>query len=390
MELTVVVPTYNEAPNVAELVRRTALACKDIDLEIVFVDDSRDHTPEVIRSTAAVSTVPVRLIRRDEPVGGLSGAVIEGVRSSSAAHVLVMDGDLQHPPEMIPVILDRLREADTDVVVASRYCGNGGSAGGLASCARRIVSSASTLLSRTLFPARLEHCSDPMTGFFGFRRSAVRIERLKPTGFKILLEILCRHRLRVVEVPFVFGERFAGESKATLAEGFRFLRQVAFLRFGRIFGFGMVGGVGAVLNLLIMGVLVALGVHYLLAAVVAAEITILTNFAMQERLVFRVYREGAGTLRRRFLHSFCFNNVDAAVRLPILWLLVEFAGISSLSAQAGTLVGAFLLRYLYHSHVVYRESAPQPDPVPAAPVRSITGRTRGLTPSTARLAEGAP
>lgn len=374
MELTVIVPTFNEAPNIAELVRRAEAACTGIDAEILFVDDSRDHTPDVIRTTAAGSTVPVRLLHRDDPVGGLGGAVIEGVRSSRAVYCLVMDGDLQHPPEMIPVVLDRLRASDAEVVVASRYCGNGGDAGGLANGTRRLVSSGATLLSRTLFPRRLEHCSDPMTGFFGFRRSAVEVDRLQPTGFKILLEILCRHRLRVLEVPFVFGARFAGESKASLKEGVRFIRQLAGLRFGRIAGFGMVGGIGAVLNLLIMGALVSSGVHYVVAAIVAAEITILTNFLMQERMVFHAERQGAGSLRRRFLHSAGFNNVDAAARLPLLWLIVEFAGVPSLLAQAGTLVGAFLLRYLYHSRVVYADVSAVAQPVPVRV--PATGRRR--------------
>lgn len=246
MELSVIVPTYNEAPNVVELVRRTETACTGIDAEIVFVDDSRDDTPDIIRDTAARSAVPVRLIHRDVPAGGLGGAVIDGVRSSTAVHCLVMDGDLQHPPELIPVILAGLKDSGADVVVASRYCGRGGSAGGLANGLRKFVSSGSTMLAKALFPHRLKDCSDPMTGFFAFRRCAVDVEELRPTGFKILLEILARHRLKVTEVPFVFGERHAGESKATFREGVRYLRQLASLRFGRLAGFELVRGVGAV------------------------------------------------------------------------------------------------------------------------------------------------
>lgn len=386
MDLTVIVPTYNEASNIAELVRRIGVACDGIEAEIVFVDDSQDHTHDVIKASAAISAVPVRLIRRDESAGNSSAAVIEGVRSSDAVYVLVMDGDLQHPAEMIPVMVDLLRGTDADVVVASRRCSAGGPANGL----RRSVSSRSTWLSKTLFPERLKHCSDPMTGFFGFRRSAIQTERLRLTGSRFLLEILCRHRLSVVEVPFVLGPRLLGEPKAPLVEGFQFLRQLAGLRFGKMFGFGMVGGIGAVLNLLIMGVLVALGVHYVIGAIIAAEITILTNFLMQERMVFRDDREAAGTLRRRFLHSFGFNNVDAVLRLPLLWLIVEFLGVASVMAQAGTLFAAFLLRYLYHSRVVYGEVAPKVEGVPAATRRSVMARTPGLSPSNARLAEGAP
>lgn len=358
MELSVIVPTLNEASNVHELVRRTEAACTGINAEMVFVDDSRDDTPEVIRKTASCSAVPVRLIQRDVPVGGSGGAVIEGVRSSQAMYCLVMDGNLQHPPELIPVILERLHDPGAEVVVASRYCGQGGGAGGLPNGVGELFLSGSTLLSRTLFPIRLRGCTDPMAGFFGFRRSAVEAERLKPTGLRILIEMLARHRLRVAEVPFVSDAEVARESKASFMEGICFVRQLVGLRFARIASFGVVGGIGAVLNLLIMGVLMMLGMHYVVAAVIAAETTILTNFLMQERMVFHSDRATAHPVHRRFLQSFTFNNVDAAARLPILWMLVEFAGLGSLSAQAGTLVGAFLFRYLFHSRVVYGEAPP--------------------------------
>ena len=387
MELTVIVPTFNEAPNVAELVRRTAAALQGIHAEILFVDDSRDETPEAIRTAAAGSTVPVRMIHRDDPVGGLSGAVIEGLRASTAEHCVVMDGELQHPPELIPELLANLREDDVDTVVASRYCGEGGSADGLSGGVRRFVSTASTRLAKGLFPRRLQHCSDPMTGFFGFRRAAVQPARLRPTGFKILLEILARHRLRVVEIPFVFGERFAGQSKASFTEGTRFLRQLAALRFGRIARFGLVGGIGAVLNLLIMAALMGLGMHYVAAAVIAAETTILSNFLMQERMVFHADRGEAHPMLRRFLQSFTFNNVDAALRLPVLWALVEFAGLDSLVSQALTLAGAFLLRYLFHSRVVY--SASRPATAHPVDTRNRAGQ-RSTPPVTGRRRAGVP
>ncbi|HEY5515806.1 MAG TPA: glycosyltransferase, partial [Pengzhenrongella sp.] len=104
-EVSIIVPTFNEAPNVAELVRRIGDVVAGLEAEVVFVDDSTDDTAGVVRAVAEWSEVPVRLIRRERPVGGLSGAVQEGLRSSVATWCLVMDGDLQHPPEMIPVLL---------------------------------------------------------------------------------------------------------------------------------------------------------------------------------------------------------------------------------------------------------------------------------------------
>ena len=211
MSLTVIVPTFNEAPNIVELVRRVDDAIGDLDAEILFVDDSDDQTPDVIEEAALTSRTPVRLLHRSDPVGGLSGAVVEGLAMSRSDWCLVMDGDLQHPPEMIPVLLETGCATGADVVVASRHIG-GGSNRGLSGWSRKLVSNGSIALTRAMFPARLRDCTDPMTGFFAVRRQSVDVRRLHPQGFKILLEILARNRLRVVEEPFIFGERHAGES----------------------------------------------------------------------------------------------------------------------------------------------------------------------------------
>ncbi|WP_334683972.1 GtrA family protein [Arthrobacter sp. CAN_A214] len=192
-----------------------------------------------------------------------------------------------------------------------------------------------------------------MTGFFAIRRTSIEVTALQPSGFKILLEILARQPLRITEIPFIFGQRFAGTSKATLRQGLRFIRQVGELRVGRIGLFAVVGALGTVLNLLIMATLLVFGVHYVVAAIAAAELTILSNFLMQERLVFSGVRRSAGAIRTRFLQSVGFNNAEALLRLPVLVLLVEVLLINSVIAQAGTLAAAFGLRYLFHSKVVY-------------------------------------
>src|SRR5918993_244757 len=153
MQLSIIVPTYNEAPNVAELVRRVERETRGIDAEIIFVDDSTDATPEVIREVAASAGLPVRLIHRDARTGGLGGAVVEGFATAEADACLVMDGDLQHPPEEIRGIYERFLQGDVDVVVASRYGGDGTSAG-LTGRSRVLVSKASTALTRAMFPIR--------------------------------------------------------------------------------------------------------------------------------------------------------------------------------------------------------------------------------------------
>jgi dolichol-phosphate mannosyltransferase len=168
-------------------------------------------------------------VHREEPTGALSGAVLTGMALAVHSWVVVMDGDLQHPPEDLPRLIAAGEASGADIVVASRYR-DGGTAGGLDGTFRQLVSTASTLAARTLFPRRLRACTDPMTGFFAVRRDRLELGAMRPQGFKILLEVLLRHRLTVTEVPFAFGVRSAGVSKASVGNGVAYLRQLVALR----------------------------------------------------------------------------------------------------------------------------------------------------------------
>jgi dolichol-phosphate mannosyltransferase len=211
LTLTVVVPCYNERPNVAPLVAKLDAALFGIAWEAVFVDDnSPDGTTAEVRRIA--QTDPrVRCIRR---IGrrGLAGACLEGMLASQARYVAVMDADLQHDETLLAGMLARLRQDDVDLAVASRYVG-AGAAEGLAG-RRAAYSRWSTGLVRRLLKVDL---TDPMSGFFMLRRAAV--EELAPAlssqGFKILLDIVATARgsLRIAELPYVFRERQHGESK---------------------------------------------------------------------------------------------------------------------------------------------------------------------------------
>lgn len=361
--VSIVVPSYNERDNVFPLVERLNAALLNVNAEIIYIDDSTDDTAELVRVAAAWSRLPVRVVHRERATGGLAGAVVEGLRQSTATYVVVMDGDLQHPAELVPTLLRTVSKGDVDMVVTSRYLG-GGDASGLSSSWRRSVSSVSTLLARSCFPRRIgQVCTDPMTGFFCLRRDAVDLERLRPRGFKILLEILARHDLRVAEVPFVFGRREGGTSKASWRNGLQFLHQMASLRLGRMSRFAVVGGLGSLVNLAIMWLLVHLFAwNYVLAAIAATEITILHNFLLQERFVFRDLKNGLHRWRARLARSLAFNNLEAAIRLPFLVLLVSTLQLYPVAVQAVTLALAFLVRFFFVSRVVYR-----PRTEPAAP-----------------------
>lgn len=353
--VTVIVPTFNERDNVAELVARTALALAAYDAEILFVDDSTDSTAAEVERVAADAPLPVRVIHRADNTGGLGGAVVVGLEAAQHDLCIVMDGDLQHPPELLPVLLGRHGEGGADLVAASRYIG-GGDTSGLGTAVRFGVSRAATWLTRAMFPIRLARSTDPMTGFFLVDRSRLHLAALKPQGFKILLEILARTDLRIAEVPMEFGERRHGTSKASLRQGATFVAHLARLRFGKMSLFAIIGVIGAAANLGIMWLLTAAGVPYIWAAIIGAEVTIIGNFLLQERFVFADMRTDARGLGGRFAASFTFNNVEAALRIPVMALMVETWHISSVLATGLSLIVAFFARFLFHSLVVY---APQ-------------------------------
>lgn len=356
VRVSVVVPTFNERENCRLLSDQLVdvLAARTGGFEILFVDDSTDGvSPAILADLVEHRPGTVRFVHRSGPerVGGLSGAVARGIGDARGEVIVVMDGDLQHPPATVPAILDLMEEEGADLVVASRYAG-GGDASGLSTSWRRSVSSTSTLLARACFPRRVGAvCTDPMTGFFAVRRNCVDLTRLRPRGFKVLLEILARHDLTVVELPFDFGTRTIGESKASWRNGAQFLVQMLSLRMGRMSRFAMVGAVGTVVNLVILSVLTHLGMYYIWAAVIAAELSILHNFVAQEYLVFRDVRSGRWWWR--LLSFLGFNNIEAVVRMPLLIVLVEWARMGPVLGQALLLAIAFVLRFLFTSWVIY-------------------------------------
>ncbi|GHE04293.1 glycosyltransferase [Streptomyces alanosinicus] len=355
--VTIVVPTFNESANIRQLLRRiTESVPARLPCEVLFVDDSTDDTPEVIRAAAQDCPFPVAVVHREEPVGGLGGAVVEGLKAATSQWIVVMDGDCQHPPSLVPELVATGERAKADLVVASRYI-EGGSRAGLAGGYRVAVSRGATWLTKALFPRRLHGISDPMSGFFALRRSAVTADALKPLGYKILLELAVRGRpRRVAEVPFVFQERFAGESKSTAQEGFRFLRHLAGLRtaspVARMVGFGLIGASGFVPNLVGLWALTALGVDYLPAEILANQLGVAWNFLLIEQLLFRdrrAHRRWWDRLGRFALLA----NADLVLRLPLMALLVGRFGMGALPATALALVMTFVLRFVGTEALIY-------------------------------------
>ncbi|HET8560651.1 MAG TPA: glycosyltransferase [Marmoricola sp.] len=350
----VVVPTRNEAGNVAPLVERVSVAFGPRGAEVLFVDDSDDETPRRVESLGRRSPIPVHLVHRapGKRDGGLGSAVLAGLRRASAAGAtwaVVMDGDLQHPPEVAPLLVARGERLDADVVVASRYVGEG-SAAGLGGASRELVSGGATRLAKWVFPRRLRSCSDPMSGFFAVRLASLDLDRLQPQGFKILLEILAGSEgLRVAEVPFAFAERHSGESKASWREGRTYLRRLLGLRLagraGSVVKFGAAGATGIVANSAALWLLVSgLGTSVALGAVLATQVSTIWNFALTDALVFPGRKSRPWW--QRFTGFAAVNNAVLLLRLPLLAWLVAAPGLHYVAANVITLVAAFAVRYV--------------------------------------------
>jgi dolichol-phosphate mannosyltransferase len=224
-EITIVVPTRNESANVAPLVERITLALQGTSFEICFVDDSDDTTTTVLGRLEETNThVRCRFRSGAARTGGLSTAVIEGMRMARGKFVCVMDADLQHPPELIPKLLEQAR-AGSDLVVASRYAQRG-SAAGLDGWVRRRVSSGARAIAKLMF-SEARRSSDPLSGFFLCRRELVDGIEFRPVGFKVLLELLvCVPNLKVSDVALTFEKRASGESKANFRQGWTYLRHI--------------------------------------------------------------------------------------------------------------------------------------------------------------------
>lgn len=373
IELTVVIPTFNERANIRPLLQRLEHALAGVAWEIVFVDDdSPDGTADEIRAVS-LTDLRVRCLSR---VGrrGLSSACIEGMTSSAAPFFAVMDADLQHDEALLPAMLATLQQGNSDLVIGSRYVAGGGVAKDWSGTRQRI-SRFATSIGQRLLHARV---ADPMSGFFMLRREVFWecVRFLSGRGFKILLDLLASspRPLRVRELPFVFRPRHAGESKldslVALEYGTLLLdKLVGHIVPLRFMMFVLVGCTGAVLHLAVLGGLhLTLETSFGIAQAAASGSAMILNFGLNNLLTYRDRRlRGAQILLGLLLFMMvcsigAFTNVQVATYLfdqSVPWWLAGLLG-------AG--IGA-VWNYAVSSQFVWRPRVrrPRSDPFSASP-----------------------
>ena len=387
MLLTLVVPTRNEAKNVPELVHGLRESLSKVDYQMVFVDDSTDGTAEVIRGLAEEDE-RVHLVRREgaERYGGLSTAVTTGIElfSGASEYTCVMDADLQHPPEKVRDMLEIARRSEADVVVASRYA-PGGSYAGLPGRVRRAVSVGSKYLAQIVFK-EARKTSDPMAGFFLVKNQAISGIQFRPTGFKVLLEILvCAPELEVLEVPFDFRARHAGVSKATMRQGFEYLTHILSLFWyvpsaGRLWKFLLVGASGVLVNMVTLIVLAEyFHANKVIAWMFAVGLSILSNFLLNNAFTWRDIRHSSRIhffLRGVLAYPVAVMGIGAnfAVWYPLVKYVSDdfpyYALFNLLGIVAGTSVN-----FILSSRLVFRPSMPK-NLDPDAPPKQIAEAIR--------------
>lgn len=360
-ELCLVIPTFNERDNVPVLIARLASVLRGIAWEAVFVDDnSPDGTADVIRAMAQADP-RLRCLRRIDR-RGLSSACIEGLLSTSAPYIAVMDADLQHDEALLPQMLQRLRHGPEDLVIASRYIGSGRS-DGLASQGRKRLSRAGVRLARLVTGLDI---SDPVSGFFMLRRAVVDAvaPRLSGVGTKILIDILTSSptKLSVAELPYRFTTRHAGTSKLDTLVAIEYAMLLTEKLSGRFLPhklllFCLVGASGVVVNLIALRLLLdvfAVGQRgFVRAEMIAVAIAMVTNFFLNNMLTYRDTRLVGRHAAFGLLSFMLVCSIGALANVGIARDVYALSGSWLLAGTAGAGVGA-LINYTLTSVFTWR------------------------------------
>ena len=317
--VSIVVPTYKEAENIYELIKRIDKALKPkYTYEVVIVDDNSndgiDKKVELLQKEKYNVNLKIRTNER-----GLSSAVIAGLKVSKGEIFLVMDADLSHPPEKIPEMIDQITLNDADFVIGSRFVKGGGAAH--FNWFRRLNAWVSKLLARPFSRA-----TDPMAGLFAFSKYIIdgKYDLLNPLGFKIGLEIIVKCSPKnLQEIPIQFQERLHGESKLCLKEQLFYvlhimrLYEYKYQSLAELIKFSIIGGIGTIINLLAVFITFDfLNISYMISLVIGFVIALTANFALnrkftfanaQERHVFKQYLAFSATC----ILGFCVNWIVA-------------------------------------------------------------------------------
>lgn len=351
---SLIIPTYNESKNLEKLVEVLSEILNsywDGSYELIVVDDdSPDLTWQV--GLDLMPKYPHLRVMRRQGEKGLSTAVIRGWQAAQGEILGVIDGDLQHPPETLINMLGEMKNG-ADLTVASRHVEGGGvSDWGFI---RRVLSRGAQMLGLIILPNVIGRVSDPMSGYFMVRREAIANCLMKPSGYKILIEVLGRGNIgSVAEVGYVFQERQEGESKVTWRQYVDYIVHLLRLRsrgritklrekwrvpIKRFIKFGLVGFSGVFVDMAILYLLSdasTLGWGLTRSKIIGSEVAILNNFLWNDLWTFRDFSSQQSGWHQRIKRFVKFNLIcllGIGLNLIILNILYNYFGVNKYLAN---------------------------------------------------------
>lgn len=338
MDLSIIIPTFNEKNNVRLITTRimTILNRENYLYEIVFVDDSLDDTPTVLEKLCHEFSCVRYFHRKNER--GLASAVVKGFDYSHGNKIIVMDGDLQHPPELIPLMLKRLSQAD--IVIPSRFI-QGGTDGGL-NLFRKLISRFARIIG-CISLKKLRSISDSTSGYFALKRSVIDHANLDPVGWKILIEVLVKGKYRTVhEIPYSFVARKAGESKMNIKEQYNYLRHIARLvhhspEDHKFYSFCLIGTLGVLVNIFCLHIFLKLfEMGELASSINSSCIAMVHNFLWNNNVTWRECKQ---QVSRRWIVQFPQFSLICGLGIGITTLVAQIFIFLGWNIYAGQLLG---------------------------------------------------
>ena len=362
--VSIIIPTYQEAENLPWIITALENSLAHVEHELIVVDDNSPDGTGKLAEELSQKYHNLKVIHR-QGKQGVASAIAEGSKTASGQIIGTINADRQHPVELLPAMLQQID--DHDVVIASRYLEKGRS---YDSPWRRLVSWGATTMAHLLLP-RSRGISDPMSGFFLFKRSVIEGAPilLKPTsttistGVKFLLELLVKGRYTsVTEVPYTFGRRQSGQSKFGVRDYivypfylFSLMRQSGELK--RIIKFCLVGGSGVGVNIGLLFLLTdILGLLYVISAVFSWLGAATSNFIFNELWTFRDLRKrGAQNILKRAISFISVRFIGFLIYIGILTGLTELLGLYYLVSALIAIAIAMIWNYLASLNLVWRK-----------------------------------
>ncbi len=375
LQISIILPTYNESQNIVSILKLIRQNIpKDIHTETIVVDDnSPDGTGRIvddyIQNLKKIAENTIDVIHR-KAKDGLSSAILKGIQNAKGDTIIVMDSDFSHPPQIIPKLIDALKQYQCDLVVASRYITGGNIQGWTAK--RKLMSKVATMVAKKGLGVKIK---DPMSGFFAFKKNIIKGLNFDALGYKLLLEILVKTKdIDVKEIPYTFENRKFGSSKlnSSIIIGYfksvwklykngkmktsderrksvRFLSKAA-----RFFTVGATGvGVNYIVSTLFTSGVTEL--WYIHANIFGIIASISTNFLLNKVWTF----EDTDFSKRKILSQYgkfsLFSSLGALVQISMMFWLVESYNVEQPPALLLAIGTAAFSNFLLNKKLTFKE-----------------------------------